>query len=410
MEQSDSIKPSSKERKTFTRFLRDFFETEASGGIIMMSVALIAIIVANMNGFDTAYEKFIHRDVRVGLGSFILDMPLKDFVKDVLMVIFFLFVGLELKREMLQGFLSKKGQKLLPALAAAGGIICPAVIYCLINMNNPLTLNGWAIPTATDIAFAVGVLSIIGRSVPPAAKIFLLAIAIYDDIAAIIIVALFYGNGFHSEYLPIIFAVIGLLYMINSLKVAFLVPYYMLCGILAILIYKTGLHGTIAGIITAFFIPIRLNKESNQSPLGRAIHYLHPWVAYFILPLFAFVSMGITFQGFTASSFFDPLPLGITLSLFFGKQIGVFIITYLSVKFGVADKPEGTNWLQIYAVACLTGIGFTMSLFIGLLAFDNSFLQSELKIGIIIGSLLSAMFAIILIKFSQSRNTESFIK
>ena len=395
------IDKESKKNRTLKRLLTDFFETEASGGIIMMFVALLAIIFANLDGFSVLYDDFIHTPIAIGFGDTGLYLPLKNFVKDVLMVVFFLFVGLELKREMLEGFLSKKGQKLLPALAALGGIIVPAVIYYCINYQTPEYLNGWAIPTATDIAFAVGVLVVLGRGIPPAAKIFLLAIAIYDDLAAIIIVALFYGNGFNMDYMPIVLFIIGLLFIVNRLKIPYLGIYFLLCAFLGVMLYKMELHSTVAGVITALFVPIRLRENGSQTPLGTAIHYLHPWVSYFILPLFAFVSAGIVFEGVSLDNLLDSVPLGITLALFLGKQIGIFGITYLAVTLKIADKPEGTNWFHLYAIAVLAGIGFTMSLFIGLLAFDDVLLQSELKIGVILGSLLSAIFATILIQISK---------
>jgi NhaA family Na+:H+ antiporter len=234
--------------------------------------------------------------------------------------------------------------------------------------------------------------------------VFLLAIAIYDDLAAIIIVALFYGNGFNMDYMPIVFFIIGLLFIVNRLKIPYLGVYFILCSFLGVFLYKMGLHSTVAGVITALFVPTRLRENGSQTPLGTAIHYLHPWVSYFILPLFAFVSAGIVFEGISLDNLLDSVPLGITLGLFFGKQIGIFGCTYLAVKFKLADKPEGTDWFTLYAVSVLGGIGFTMSLFIGLLAFDDPLLQAELKIGVICGSLLSVIFAIILIQISKKRS------
>lgn len=390
-----------KHRRILPRFIADFFITEASGGFIMMFAAVLAMIVANMNGFDWVYQNFIQMPIHVSFGDVALHVPLRDFVKDILMVVFFLFVGLELKREMLAGFLSKKGQKILPAFAALGGIICPALIYYAMNSYNPVYLNGWAIPTATDIAFAVGVLVIIGRSMPPSVKILLLAIAIYDDLAAIFIIALFYGNGFNGEYAFVVMVLIGLLFMINRLKVPYLSVYFALCAVLAVFLSKMGLHTTIAGVITAVFIPMRSEENDIKSPLTTAIHYLHPWVSYGVLPLFAFVSAGISLEGISVETLFDTVPLGIITALFIGKQVGIFSVIALSVYFKIADKPEGASWLQIYAISVLAGIGFTMSMFIGLLAFDDALLESELKIGVIVGSLLSALFATVLIKISQ---------
>ncbi|MFT6072062.1 MAG: NhaA family Na+:H+ antiporter [Alphaproteobacteria bacterium] len=401
MTESAPLSEEKKQSRTLARLLKDFLDTEASGGIIMMFVALLAIVTANLNGFDAIYHDFIYTPISINFGDIALNLPLKKFVKDVFMVAFFLLVGLELKREMLEGFLSQKGQKLLPAIAALGGIVLPALIYYVMNMHEPAYLKGWAIPTATDIAFAVGVLAIVGRSMPPSAKIFLLAIAIYDDLAAIVIVALFYGNGFNVEYVPVVLFLIGTLFMINRLKISYLTPYFFLCGFLGIFLYKTGLHSTIAGVITALFIPIRLEEGSSKSPLGTAMHYLHPWVSYFILPLFAFVSAGIVLKGLSIENFFDTVPLGIILALFLGKQLGIMGLTFLAVKLKIADKPQGAGWLQLYAISALAGIGFTMSLFIGLLAFSDPILQAELKIGVIVGSLLSTILAVILIQISK---------
>jgi Na+:H+ antiporter, NhaA family len=394
---------------TFNRILKDFFDTEASGGFIMIFAASLAMILANIPMTSEYYNAFIHTNIHIQIGDILLNEPLKLFTKDVLMVLFFMIVGLELKREMLEGFLSQKGQKILPALAAIGGIIVPAVIFYLLTLNAPDLKNGWAIPTATDIAFALGVLAIFGRSMPPAAKIFLLAIAIYDDLAAIIILALFYGNGINPvEFIPIL-CLIGVLYIMHRVQISYLTPYLIICGILAVFLHHAGLHTTIAGVVTAMFIPLRIRHSESKSPVGTLIHYLHPWVSYWILPLFAFVSSGIVFAGMTWNDVFSLMTVAIALSLFIGKQIGIFGVTYLCVKMGVAQKPENTSWTDIYIIAILAGIGFTMSLFIGLLAFDNPIIQSEIKLGVIAGSLMSAIWAVILIKINQKSDTDKAV-
>ncbi|MEM6603909.1 MAG: Na+/H+ antiporter NhaA, partial [Pseudomonadota bacterium] len=394
---------SDKQEKGIKRFLKDFFETEASGGIIMLLAAALALLLANIPILSETYLKFIKIPVEISFGEVGFVLPLKKFIKDVFMVVFFLMVGLELKREMLEGFLSKKGQKLLPALAAAGGIALPALIFYAIVAAYPEYINGWAVPTATDIAFAIGVLAIVGKNIPAAARIFLLAIAIYDDLAAIIIVALFYGSGFSADYIVPLFGVLGILYAMNYIRIPYLTPYYVMCALLAVFLHKTGFHTTIAGVVTAMFIPMRLAPSDSKSPLGTAIHYLHPWVSYFILPLFAFASAGIVFSDMTLDYVFAPLPLAITLALFAGKQIGIFGLTYGSIKIGLAERPEGSSWLEIYAMSILAGIGFTMSLFIGLLAFSDPILQAEVKIGVILGSLLSTIWAVIVIKYIEAQ-------
>ncbi len=396
--QNAEIQKTERGRRRLTRLMRDFLDTEASGGVIMLLFAIFAAALANHYITADLYQTLLKTKVGFAFGEGGLVFPLKQFAKDVLMVVFFLLVGAELKREMTEGFLSKKGQKILPLFAAAGGVIFPSLIYLFLNRNSPELLQGWAIPSATDIAFAVGVLAIVGKNVPPAAKVFLLAIAIYDDLAAIIIVALFFGQGFSPEYAVISIGIIGILFLFNRMKTAFLFP-YLLGGIaLAVTFQKTGLHPTVAGVVTAFFIPIRISENNSTSPLGTLIHFLHPYVAYGILPIFAFVSAGVSFAGVSIDLLFTSLPLGIAAGLFFGKQIGVFALTYISVKLGIADKPEGASWKDIYVVSILAGIGFTMSLFIGLLAFSDPVLQSEVKIGVIAGSILSALWAIIFIR------------
>ena len=359
---SESATQDDKPKVTIGRLLKDFFETEAAGGVIMVMAAILALIFANIPLLADHYKMLIATPVELSFGNLELSLPLKKFIKDVFMVVFFMIVGLELKREMKEGFLSHKGQKLLPGIAAAGGIALPAALFYVVTMAYPEYLNGWAVPTATDIAFAIGVLAIVGRNMPPAAKIFLLAIAIYDDLAAIVIVAIFYGTGFSTEYIVPLIATIGILFMLNRAEVPYLTPYFIACAFLAVFLYKTGLHSTIAGVVTAMFVPIRLSDApSSKSPLGTAIHYLHPWVSYFILPIFAFVSAGIVFKGMTIDHIFAPLPLAIALALFAGKQIGIFGLTYATIKTGLASKPEGSTWMDLYAMSVLAGIGFTMS-------------------------------------------------
>jgi NhaA family Na+:H+ antiporter len=378
-------------------FVKNFIHNETSGGVVMIFFALVAIIVAN-SGFSGAYKSFINFPIAVDISSFSADFTLKTFVKDVFMCIFFLLVGMELKREMVEGHLSKKGQKILPLIAALGGILTPALFFFIFNINHPENHAGWAISSATDIAFALCVLTLIGKSVPASAKIFLLAIAIYDDLAAIIIIALFYSSGI--EILPILCAslVTFIIFLLNRNNFDKILVYLILGCILWVCFYLSGIHTTVAGVILGVLIPIKIENK-NISPLKNLIKTLHPFSAFFILPLFAFVSAGVSFENITIEALLAPLTLGIALSLFIGKQVGIFTVTYLAVKAKIASKPEGTSWMDIYGVSIIAGIGFTMSLFIGLLAFKDPLLQDEVKIGVIAGSILSTIWGFIVFKF-----------
>jgi NhaA family Na+:H+ antiporter len=378
-------------------FIKNFIHNETSGGVVMLLFALLAIIAAN-SGFSSSYKDFINLPINLNLSNFHADFTLKTFTKDVLMCIFFVVVGMELKREMVEGHLSKKGQKILPLIAALGGILTPALFFFIFNINHPENHAGWAIPSATDIAFALCVLTLIGKSVPPSAKIFLLAIAIYDDLAAIIIIALFYSSGVSLVPLLCSLFFIFTLFLLNKNNVS-KISFYLLIGCcLWVCFYLSGVHTTVAGVILGALIPLKIDSK-NISPLKNLIKTLHPFVAFFILPLFAFVSAGVSFENITFAALFAPLTLGIAIALFFGKQIGILAATYLAVKANIASKPEGTDWRDIYGVAVVAGIGFTMSLFIGLLAFKEPLLQDEVKIGVIAGSLLSTIWGFIVFKF-----------
>lgn len=378
-------------------FIKNFIHNETSGGVVMLLFALLAIIAAN-SGFSSSYKDFINLPIKLNLSNFHADFTLKTFTKDVLMCIFFMVVGMELKREMVEGHLSKKGQKILPLIAALGGILTPALFFFIFNIKHPENHAGWAIPSATDIAFALCVLTLIGKSVPPSAKIFLLAIAIYDDLAAIIIIALFYSSGVSLVPLLCSLFFIFALFLLNKNNVS-KISFYLLIGCcLWVCFYLSGVHTTVAGVILGALIPLKIDSK-NISPLKNLIKTLHTFVAFFILPLFAFVSAGVSFENITFAALFAPLTLGIAIALFFGKQIGILAATYLAVKAEIASKPEGTDWRDIYGVAVVAGIGFTMSLFIGLLAFKEPLLQDEVKIGVIAGSLLSTIWGFIVFKF-----------
>lgn len=377
------------ERTGVARRLQEFLHNESAGGMVMIGFAILAMGIAN-SPLAGWYGEFKELPV--------LGFTLDHFVKDVLMVWFFLLVGMELKREMLEGFLATRSQKILPLIAAAGGVVTPALIYVLLNNGVPAHASGWAIPTATDIAFAVCILSLVSKRVPASAKIFLLAIAIYDDLAAILIIAFFYSSGIAWEPMAVAACVSLGLFLLNRLNVGALMPYLLLGVVLWEAIHQAGIHTTIAGVIVGLAIPLRLGGKRSESPLNQFVDWLHPFVAFFILPLFAFVSAGVALGGISPSALLDPLPIGIALGLFVGKQIGIFGTTFAAVKLGFAPRPEGANWLTLYGVSILAGIGFTMSLFVGFLAFTDPMLHNEIKLGVIVGSLLSTLWGAIVLR------------
>lgn len=379
--------------------LTAFFKAETTGGAVMLLVAALAMLVAN-SSFAPWYHAFIETSVGVQLGGLDAHVPLQHFVKDVLMVFFFFIIGMELKREMLEGFLTDRKQILLPLIAAIGGMALPALVFMLTNQEMPQNQHGWAIPSATDIAFAVSVLVLAGKHVPPALKIFLLAIAIFDDLGAILVIAFFYSGAVSLMSLVWVAGGVCLLYILNRLAVMALLPYLLVGVLLWFLLHHAGVHTTIAGVVVGLAIPLRDATRSSRSPLNSAMHFLHPWVSFAILPLFAFVSAGVSLAGIDKAALLAPLPLGVALGLFVGKQIGIFGSTWLLVKTRLVPLPEGTSWLQIYAVALLAGIGFTMSLFIGFLAFDTADMHHQVKLGVIVGSALSAILGAVVIRLS----------
>ena len=380
------MKPKFNHREAL-RELREFFHQETSGGIVMLLAAAAALVVAN-SSLASAYQSLIAQPVMAGF-------TLSVFVKDVLMPFFFLLVGMELKNEMMEGFLSQRGQRVLPLVAALGGIILPALIFLFITRDTPAYHDGWAIPTATDIAFAICILKLAGSRVAPAAKVFLLAIAIYDDLAAILIVAVFYSHGIALIPLAAAFAVIGMMALLNRHQVASIMLYLLLGAALWICLHAAHIHTTVAGVVTGLMIPLR---AGTQKPLDAFLHQLHPYVVFGILPIFAFVSAGVALGGLSFVDLLSPLPLGIALALFFGKQLGIFGATYAAVKFGLAQKPKGTSWYTLYGISVIAGIGFTMSLFIGALAFKDHTLQDAVKLGVIAGSLMAALWGIFILK------------
>lgn len=365
---------------------RQFLGNEASAGIILMGVAFLAILIANSPAAPVYFAT---------LNRYVLGLSVLHWINDALMAVFFLLVGLEIKREFLDGQLSSWSRRALPGFAALGGMAAPALIYVAFNAGSPETLRGWAIPAATDIAFALGVLSLLGPRVPISLKVFLTALAILDDLGAVIIIALFYTADLNIEALLGALVVLGVLFALNRLGYRRLTPYLILGAVLWFLVLKSGVHATLAGVALALTIPIKASPgapDDAESPLHRLEHALHPWVAFLIIPIFGFANAGVSFAGVGPSALLAPVPLGITLGLFLGKQIGVFGFAWAAIRSGLADLPANASWLQLYGVSLLCGIGFTMSLFIGTLAFpDDATREAEVRLGVLAGSLLSAL-------------------
>ena len=376
-----------------------FFHHEAAGGLVLVVAALVALLASN-SPLAWLYDGFLHTPAGVRVGPLALDKSLLHWINDGLMAIFFFLVGLEIKREVLRGELSSFGQAALPVVAAVGGMVVPAVIYVAINTGDPVALRGWAIPTATDIAFAVGVLALLGPSIPASLKIFLLALAIIDDLGAIIIIALFYTDNLSLLSLSLAVAGIVVLAALNARGVTRLAPYLLTGLFIWVCVLKSGVHATLAGVAVALAIPLTSKSESEPSLLEQLEESLHPWVAFAVLPLFAFANAGVSLQGLSLDNLLEPIPLGIAAGLFAGKAIGIFGATWIAVMGGLAGKPDGATWLQILGVAMLGGIGFTMSLFIGMLAFPDPAEAASLRLGVLTGSLLSAVAGYVILAAS----------
>ena len=385
-----------------TKPFKEFFKLEAASGLILLFAATIALIISNSN-FEAIYFNTLQKYISLGIGSFSLKLSVIHWVNDVLMTVFFFLVSLEIKREIVQGELSNPKQALLPIIGAVGGMVIPAAIYIIININSPETLNGWAIPSATDIAFSLGVLSLLGKKVPISLKIFLTALAIIDDLGAIVIIAFFYSGNIEVYYLLLMLAAVIVLVMLNKFNISFFIPYLLVGVLLWEFTHKSGIHATIAGVLLALIIP-HDKTNRNKSLLLKLEHAIAPYVAFGIMPLFAFANAGVSLNGISLSSLLNPVPFGILCGLFFGKQIGVFLFAYASVKLNLAQKPNDSNWLALYAVSVLTGIGFTMSLFVGNLAFANSPMYLDgVKIGVLSGSLLSTLLGYFLLIYSTKK-------
>ena len=383
----------------FVRPLKDFLRLETASGILLLIAAIAAMVVEN-SPLKFLYDALLNTPVEIRVGAFEIAKPLLLWVNDGLMAIFFFLIGLEIKRELLAGELSDPSKMVLPVIAAIGGMAMPAVIYSYINWGDPVSMKGWAIPSATDIAFALGVLALLGSRVPLSLKLFLMTLAIIDDLGAIIIIAIFYTTDLSTTSLTIAAVCLAILYVMNRKGVISLAPYLLVGLILWAAVLKSGVHATLAGVLTAFFIPFRKEQGQQQTQLERLEHDLHPAVAFGILPLFAFMNAGISFEGLGVDSLLQPVPLGIALGLFIGNQVGVFGFSWLAIKSGIAKMPEEVSWGQLYGVALLCGIGFTMSLFIGSLAFEQGGPDYAVddRLGILVGSLVSGIMGYLVLK------------
>ncbi|MEP2990101.1 MAG: Na+/H+ antiporter NhaA [Parasphingorhabdus sp.] len=380
--------------------LQEFIKQETSAGIVLFIAAVAAMVAVN-SAFNPIYLAFLNIPVEIQFGALEIAKPLSLWINDGLMAIFFFLVGLEVKREIVEGQLSSIQQASLPAIAAVGGMAIPAAIFVWINIDMPQNLNGWAIPAATDIAFALGVLALLGKHAPLSLKILLLAIAIIDDIGAIIIIALFYTADVSTTSLVLAGVGTIVLFTMNRLGVVRIAPYVLVGTFLWICVLKSGVHATLAGVIAALAIP--LSARDGTSPLKHLEHMLHPWTAFLVLPIFAFANAGVSLAGIQVSDLMAPLALGVAAGLVLGKQIGVFGFMFLATKLGLVQRPKGVSWLQLYGLACLTGIGFTMSLFIGNLAFVDLEQIETVKLGVISGSLVSGVLGYCLLRFAPKQ-------
>jgi len=373
-----------------------FFKLEAASGLILLISAIIALLISN-SSISLLYFETLDKYIFLGLNNFGLKLSVLHWINDVLMAIFFFFVTLEIKREFIQGELSNIKQAILPIIAAVGGMLFPALIYVYINFPNMETLNGWAIPSATDIAFSLGVLSLLGSRVPISLKVFLTALAIIDDLGAILIIAFFYSGDLSLFNLSMMALSFLCLITLNKFGIRIFLPYLIIGILLWHFTHESGIHATISGVLLACAIPHR-KKEKDFSLLIKIEHAISPYVAFGIMPLFAFANAGVSLEGISFSSLLMPVPLGILLGLFIGKQLGVFIFSYVSIKLRLAQMPNNSNWIGLYGVGILTGIGFTMSLFVGNLAFiDNTHYIDGVKLGVLSGSLLSTLVGYLLI-------------
>lgn len=383
------------------QIVQRFIQLESASGILLIGAMLFAMLMAN-TPLDPYYEAILDLPVEVRVGALHLDKPLLLWINDGLMAIFFLLVGLEVKRELMVGELSEPSRIVLPAIAAVGGMAIPALCFAVFNWSDDTSLRGWAIPTATDIAFALGILSLLGNRVPVALKLFLMTLAIIDDLGAIIVIALFYTTELSTLSLTVAATTIAMLFLMNRLGVMRIAAYVLVGVVLWISVLKSGVHATLAGVVLAFAIPLTNKKNPDFSPLKSLEHLLHPWVAFAILPFFAFANAGVPLAGISLDMLLASVPVGIMAGLFIGKQVGVFGFSWVAIKLGIAEKPGGAGWGALYGVSLLTGIGFTMSLFVDSLAYEG---MADLyggadRLAILIGSVVSAVAGYLVLKFT----------
>jgi len=393
------------------KIIESFIKNESSAGVLLIVVTIVALLLQN-SGLSSLYMGFLHTPVEIRFGALEIAKPLLLWVNDGLMAIFFLLIGLEVKREIMEGHLSSMQQIALPGIAAIGGMVVPALVFIAFNQSESFAMKGWAIPTATDIAFALGILSLLGKRVPLSLKIFLMALAIIDDLGAIVIIALFYTSELSTVSIMVASASLVLLFIMNRMGVIRKTAYILVGVILWVSVLKSGVHATLAGVALAFMIPLNSkDKEGNKISLAKEMeHGLHYWVAFMILPLFAFVNAGVDLKGISMDEMMGSVPLGIMLGLFLGKQLGVFGFSWIAIKMGWAKLPKASSWMQLYGVAVLTGIGFTMSLFVDSLAYnDTEIYHYADKLAILLGSFLSAILGYIILRTTKSSKKSSKI-
>jgi NhaA family Na+:H+ antiporter len=388
-----------------TNHIQDFIKKDSFQGMVLIFVTFVALIFQN-SALSSYYTGFLNTPVEIRIGALRIAKPLLLWVNDGLMAIFFLVVGLEIKREVMEGHLSSLSQMALPSIAALGGMIVPAIVFSVFNYGDEFAMRGWAIPTATDIAFALGILSLLGKRVPVSLKIFLMALAIIDDLGAIVVIAIFYTQKLSALSISVALACMVVLFILNRMGVIRKAAYMIVGVILWVSVLKSGVHATLAGVTLAFFIPLRsVGKDGKSFSIAHQLeHDLHYWVAFLILPLFAFVNAGVDLRDISIDGMFSSVPLGIMAGLFIGKQLGVFGFVWIAIKLGFASLPKGSSWLQLYGVALLTGIGFTMSLFVNTLAYDDTELFSYAdKLAILLGSFISGIAGYVVLRVSASR-------
>jgi NhaA family Na+:H+ antiporter len=388
--------------------IKEFLRLEAASGVLLFIAALLAMAAEN-SPVDSYYDALLEIPVVIQVGAFAIAKPLLLWINDGLMAIFFFLIGLEVKREVLAGELSDPSRVVLPVIAAVGGMAVPAVIYSSVNWGDPVAMKGWAIPSATDIAFALGVLALLGSRIPQALKLFLMTLAIVDDLGAIVIIAVFYTADLSLSSLLVAVSSIAVLVIMNRRGVLGLAPYMLVGVVLWAAVLKSGVHATLAGVVTAFFVPFKKLPGESQTQLEKLEHDLHPAVAYGILPLFAFANAGIPFDGISLDSFLHPVPLGIATGLFFGNQLGVMGFSWVAIKLGISQLPQGVGWTQLYGAALLCGIGFTMSLFVGSLAFEQGGPDYAVddRLGILLGSIVSGLAGYIVLRLFSKESSES---